>query len=150
MKHQSHCENLYGADSLAHVLFCIYKAIEIWPQGTANASYTLEHWIWLAYRHTEAHQAGFQLYKLPLAGDLSTNNEPSQLISAVAERGETERIKRTPKKNVAIGGRRKLIHEARKADDANTIGPDYQHGVPTVHTRNGRLAPHLIFVEVQS
>jgi hypothetical protein len=80
-------------------------------EGLQNA---LEHWIKLAYRHTEAHQAGFRLYELHLAGDLSLNNEPFPLISAVVERGEAERIKRTPKKNIAIRGKKKTDSRSEK------------------------------------
>jgi hypothetical protein len=80
------CENSYGADSLARVLFCLHKAIEGGPEQMASAFYI------------PGHQAGFRLYKLHLAGDLSPDNELLSLINTAVERGEAERIKHTYEK----------------------------------------------------
>ena len=91
------CDNPDAAESLAHLLFTLKRAIESGPEGTARALFTIEDGIRIAYKYTKTHKAALRLYHLYLAGELKVEDQPLQLINAAISRrrAKTEKAKRT-------------------------------------------------------
>lgn len=79
-----------GADSFAHALFFIMKAVASGKKGRSKAINTLKYGIEQAYLYTEEHKIARELYMLYLTGRLRPQDEPRNLIKGATERFKAE------------------------------------------------------------
>jgi hypothetical protein len=79
-----------GANTLAHVLFDLRKAMRSGRKARLQMAASLTEGIRTVYLSTREHKLAAQLYQLALSGDLTPENEPLQLLEAAIERGSRE------------------------------------------------------------
>lgn len=96
-----------GAESFAHLLFTIMKAVSSGKRGRSKAINTLKRGIEQAYLYTEEHKAARELYMHYLTGRLMPWDEPRHLIKRAIERFKTKSEDPSqPQQKVAGGGKR--------------------------------------------
>lgn len=81
------------ADALAGLLAEFRDAIDAGLRGINKARAALSVGVELAYLHTRAHEAAWELYVLSQEGRLRVEDEPVRLIGAAVERGTAESSK---------------------------------------------------------
>jgi len=86
-----------AADSLAHLLFVLKKAIASGPEGSLRVINTLQERIKMLWPYTEEHKLALELYEIYLTGDLKPWDEPRQLLAGALERFKTKRNAKRPK-----------------------------------------------------
>lgn len=69
-----------AADSLAHLLFVLKKAVASGPEGSLRVINTLQDGIEMVWPYTEEHRLARELYEIYLSGDLKPSDEPRQLL----------------------------------------------------------------------
>jgi hypothetical protein len=75
-----------AANSLAHLLFILKKAIASGPEGSIRVINTLQDGIRMVWPYTEEHKLARELYEIYLSGDLKPWDEPRQLIEGALQR----------------------------------------------------------------
>lgn len=80
-EHATHC--------LGQLFVSFRQAIDSGLHGINETRRALVTAIELIYLHSPAHQAGLNLYRLSLEGELKVEDEPERLISAAIERSTT-------------------------------------------------------------
>jgi len=79
-----------AADSLAHLLFILKKAIASGPEGSIRVINTLQDGIRMVWPYTEEHKLARELYEIYLTGDLKPWDEPRQLIEGALQRSNAK------------------------------------------------------------
>jgi len=75
-----------AADSLAHLLFVLKKAIASGPDDSMRVINTLQDGIRMVWPYTQEHKLALELYEIYLSGDLKPWDEPRQLLAGALER----------------------------------------------------------------
>jgi hypothetical protein len=91
------CNDPGAADSLAHLLFILKKAIASGPEGSMRVINTLQDGIRMVWPYTEEHKLARELYEIYLSGDLKPWDEPRQLLEAALERFKAKGKAKNPK-----------------------------------------------------
>ena len=86
-----------AADSLAHLLFVLRKAIASGPEGTMRVINTLQDGIRMIWPYTEEHKLALELYEIYLSGNLKPWDEPRQLLEGALERCNVKHGGKSPK-----------------------------------------------------
>ena len=90
------CNNPGAADTLAHLLFVLKKAIASGPEGSMRVINTLQDAIRMLWPYTEEHKLARELYEAYLSGNLKPWDEPRQLLEAALERFTATRKSKNP------------------------------------------------------
>jgi hypothetical protein len=90
------CNDPGAANSLAHLLFVLKKAIASGPEGSMRVINTLEDGIRMVWPYTEEHKLARELYEIYLSGNLKPWDEPRQLLEGALERSKTMSKARSP------------------------------------------------------
>lgn len=101
------CNDPGAADSLAHLLFILKKAIASGPEGSMRVMNTLQDGIRMVWPYTEEHKLARELYEIYLSGDLKPWDEPRQLLEGAVERSKAKSKTRRPKAAGQGSNRRK-------------------------------------------
>ena len=96
------CNDPGAAESLAHLLFVLKKAIASGPEGSMRVINTLQGGIRMVWPYTEGHELARELYEIYLSGELKPWDEPRQLIGGALQRA----------KGKGQRGKRKAVNEA--------------------------------------
>jgi hypothetical protein len=91
------CNDPGAADSLAHLLFVLKKAIASGPEGSMRVINTLQDGIRMVWPYTEEHKLARELYEIYLSGDLKPWDEPRELLEGALERFKSKRKTKSPK-----------------------------------------------------
>ena len=75
-----------AANSLAHLLFILKKAVASGPEGSMRVINTLQDGIRMIWPYSEEHKLARELYEVYLSGDLKPWDEPRQLLGAALQR----------------------------------------------------------------
>jgi hypothetical protein len=82
------CNDPGAANSLAHLLFVLKKAIASGPEGSMRVINTLQDGIRMVWPYTEEHKLACELYEIYLSGELKPWDEPRQLLGGALERAK--------------------------------------------------------------
>jgi len=91
------CNDPGAANSLAHLLFVLKKAVASGPEGSMRVINTLQDGIRMVWPYTEEHKLAYALYEIYLSGDLKPWDEPRQLLEGALERSKAEHKGKSPK-----------------------------------------------------
>lgn len=80
------CNDSGAANSLAHLLFVLKKAIASGPEGSMRVINTLQDGIRMVWPYTQEHKLARELYEIYLSGELKPWDEPRQLLGGALER----------------------------------------------------------------
>lgn len=86
-----------AADTFAHLLFVLKKAVASGPQGSMTVINTLQDGIRMVWPYTEEHKLARELYEIYLSGDLKPWDEPRQLLEGALERFKAKGEAKNPK-----------------------------------------------------
>lgn len=99
------CNDPGAANSLAHLLFVLKKAVASGPEGSMRVINTLQDGIRMVWPYTEEHRLARELYEIYLSGELKPWDEPRQLLG-----GALERFRKGEGKGQAAGARGRRQH----------------------------------------
>jgi hypothetical protein len=102
------CNDPGAANSLAHLLFILKKAIASGPQGSMRVINTLQDGIRMVWPYTEEHKLARELYEIYLSGNLKPWDEPRELLEGALERFKTKRKAKSPKVEARHGPSKKV------------------------------------------
>lgn len=91
------CNDPGAADTLAHLLFVLKKAVASGPQGSMTVINTLQDGIRMVWPYTEEHKLARELYEIYLSGDLKPWDEPRQLLEGALQRFKAKGKAKNPK-----------------------------------------------------
>jgi hypothetical protein len=80
------CNDPGAADTLAHLLFVLKKAIATGSEESMRVINTLQDGIRMVWPYTEEHKLARELYEIYLSGDLKPWDEPRQLLEGALAR----------------------------------------------------------------
>jgi|SRR6266850_546488 len=90
------CNDPGAANSLAHLLFGLKKAVASGPEGSMRVINTLEDGIRMVWPYTEEHKLTQELYEIYLSGDLKPWDEPQELLKGALERSKAKHRAKSP------------------------------------------------------